>query len=604
MSKARCLRLLEFYLDEGEITPETYKNAKQWLTHAEFAPYRDEVMNLIRPMGLSDSFFQLIPFGTGGRRGTVGVGTNRINARTIAESAQGLANHILASDTGGALKKRGVVISYDVRNTSEEFSVICAEVLAAAGIQVYLFDGPRSTPELSFAIRHLKCAAGVILTASHNPPSDNGFKAYWEDGGQLVAPNDKLVLDQVKRVRKIARMPLSLAKKKKRVRIIGAAVDNAYFNKLQTLDLTPKRNTTLVFSPLHGTGMTTIPRALAQMGFKKVHMPPEQTTLDGNFPTVKDHYPNPEMPAALEVAVELGRKVNADLVMATDPDADRLGVFVPDKKGEFTYLTGNQVGAMLCHFVLDSLSRAKKMPAQPFIITTLVSTKMARAIADSFGVETFDDLLVGFKWMAQLLDRKEKQGEDLSNFLFAFEESIGFLRGSFVRDKDAAAGAVTAAQLAAVCKSKKMSLLDYLDRLYAQYGYFKEIQFSRFLHGSAGSARMDKLMQTLRTSPPETIGGLAVHAIADRQSGIRRVVSTGEAFEIPGAKGNVLVFELDKQGFTSLTVRPSGTEPKVKYYVAAFGQPGPGLAATKKKVEKLVAKLIRGAKALEQKILG
>jgi len=603
MSKASCLRLLKAYLDLGAITPETYKNARKWLTNPQFAQYQEEVMDLIRPTALSDAFYQVIPFGTGGRRGIVGVGTNRLNARTMAESAQGLANHIIKVDKGGALAKRGVAVGYDVRNTSEEFSKITAEVLAAAGITVYLFDGPRPTPVISFAIRHLKCVAGAIVTASHNPPTDNGFKAYWEDGGQIVPPNDKLILAQVKKVKKTHRMPLDKARKKGLVKIIGKKVDNAYFRKVRSFALTKARNAVIVFSPLHGTGAVTIPRALKEMGFKKVYMPEDQVEMDGDFPTVKNNYPNPEMPAAMEKAVELGQKVKADIVMASDPDADRVGFFAPDKKGDFVYITGNQMGAMLCHYICHSLTVSKAMPKNPIILTTLVTTRMARAIGESFGVKVIDDLLVGFKWMAMVMHKYELKGKDTKDFIYGFEESIGYLRGDFARDKDAVAGSVTAAQLTAWCKARKMSLLDYLDSLYKKYGYFKEYQFSKFLRGSAGAVMMGKLMATLRNNPPKKIGGKKVYKVIDRLTGKSLDVKTGKVAGVDGEKSNVLVYLLDKEGYTSVTIRPSGTEPKLKHYMAAFEKPGKSLAATKSKVDKIIMKLSRATEKMEEEIL-
>lgn len=602
MSKARYLRLLKCYKDLGEITPETYKNAKKWLTNPEYAEYREDVERMIRPVELSDSFYQMIPFGTGGRRGTVGVGTNRINERTIAESAQGLANHILAVDKDGKLKKRGVAIGYDVRPTSESYAKLVADILVTSGVRVFLFEGPRPTPVLSFAIRHLGCIAGAILTASHNPPSDNGFKAYWEDGGQVVPPNDRLILKQVKKVKKI-NLPAAGAKRSKLIKIIGKKVDEAYFAAIAKLALVNKRSASIVYSPLHGTGVVTVPRVLSDMGFKKVFMPKEQVEMNGYFPTVKDNYPNPEMPAAMSVAVELGKKKKADLVMASDPDGDRLGVFAPDRKGQFVYLTGNQVGAMLFHFICESLTRNKAMPANPFALTTLVSTRMARAIAESYNVKITDDLLVGFKWMARVLHEKESAGEDLSDFIFSFEESIGFMRGGFVRDKDCVSGAMTIAELTAWCKSRRMSLLDYLDKLYEKYGTFREYQFSKFLRGKEGSVMMDHLMQSLRSNPPQKIGTYKVHTVIDRQAGTHLETATGKVTPVKGTKGNVIVFELDKFGYTSVTVRPSGTEPKVKHYFSAFGKPGKNPAATKKRVDGLINKLAAATEKLEEEIL-
>lgn len=603
MSKPKALKLLKFYLEQGEITEETYSNARKWLTRPEYAEFKDEVIDLIRPVGLSDAFYTLIPFGTGGRRGQTGAGTNRINARTIGESAQGLANTILKLDKNGELKKRGVVVAFDVRITSGEFATITAEVLAAAGIKTYLFDAPRPTPMLSFAIRNLGCVSGVIITASHNPPSDNGFKAYWEDGGQVVPPNDKKILAEVKKVRTISRMPLDKAAAKKLVVMVGSKEDEAYFEKMKTLNYYKGRKAKIVFSPLHGTGVASVPRVLADLGFKNVHMPPDQVEMNGRFPTIKDNYPNPEIPAAMDRAVKLGKEIGADVVMASDPDADRLGVFVPDGTGEFVYLTGNQVGSMLCHFICEQLLKNKAMPDNPFMLTTLVSTRLVRAIGDSFGVAVRDDLLVGFKWMAEVLSCEEEKGRPLSDFIFSFEESIGFMIGAFVRDKDAAAGASVLAQLTAYCVAKKISLMDYLNSIYEKYGYFKEHQFSTFLRGAAGNQMMDALMKNLRENPPEKIGSHNVHAFIDRETGQYLDMGTRQTSDVVGTRGNVLVYFLDKQGFTSVTMRPSGTEPKIKHYISAYAPMGKNLAATRKKVDQLVKELSAATEALEENIL-
>ncbi len=570
MNAKDALRLLDLLREAGEIDETTHANAHRWLTEPEYKAYRDDVAAMLRPTALIDAFYTTIPFGTGGRRGTVGVGTNRMNERTIAESAQGLAQYILDADPKGALAKRGVVIAYDVRTHSKKFSEIAASVLSAAGVRVYLFDGPRSTPELSFAIRHLKCASGVVITASHNPPTDNGFKAYWSDGGQVVAPHDKGILDRVMAVTAIRKMPLAKAKTAGLVRLVGKEIDDAYLARFpKDLWLADERAVKIVYTPLHGTGVTIIPAALRAMGFSDVMMPREQTRMDGGFPTVPKNYPNPEEPAAMGEAVRLATKIRADIVLATDPDADRLGAFAPDANGEFRYVTGNQMGAALCHFTLTCLRERKAMPKKPFVLTTLVSTQLVRAICERFRVRVTDDLLVGFKFMADILREAEAKGEH-ENFVYGFEESIGFLRGTFVRDKDSAAAAVTCAQMMARLVAEGRTFWDYLDQLAVEFGFFAEDQFSVFLHGADGMNRMGRIMATLRTSPPREVAGLRVHRVIDRKTNTSRDTTTGAVKKIKGFTGDVVQLWFDDAGKTRLTVRPSGTEPKIKHYAAAY----------------------------------
>ncbi len=593
------VRLLDVYRDMGEITEATYRNAKAWLTQPEYAEYRERVFELIRPVPLIDAFYQLIPFGTGGRRGRVGVGSNRLNKRTIGESAQGVAAYIKKQDADGSLAERGVVIARDVRPSSEEFARLTAEVIAANGIKVYLFDGPRSTPLLSFAVRHLHTIAGVVITASHNPPTDNGFKAYWEDGGQMVAPHDKAVLEEVANVGAIERIDLEEAQRAGLIETLDDRVDRAYLEMVRRdYDVCAERDACIVYSPLHGTGVTIVPPALEALGFADVHMPPAQVEMNGRFPTVRDNYPNPEIPAAMDLAVALGRQVNADVVMASDPDADRVGVFVPDGQGDFVYLTGNTVGAMMLEFLLARLRENDRLPAKGYVLTTLVSTKLVRKIGEAYGVEVVDDLLVGFKNMAADILQREENGLDPALMLFSFEESIGYMRSHEVRDKDSAAGACLLAQLAAWCKAHGMSLLDFRKRLYATYGYFKESQFSVFLEGEAGAEQMRYLMDQLRNHPPARIAGYTVYAIVDRLNATRRVIATGKMEKAGPETSNVLIFELSADGLTSLAIRPSGTEPKIKHYIAHAGA-----AKEKATVDETVALLEAEIKRIEREII-
>jgi len=596
---AHYLKILDFYLEVGEIDRQTYDNAKTWLTEKQYGDFHEGVMDLIRPTPLIDAFYQIIPFGTGGRRGTVGVGSNRMNTRTVGESAQGLAATIREQDADGSLAARGVVVAHDVRLSSEEFTRITASVLAANGVKVFLFDGPRSTPLLSFAVRYLNCIAGVVVTASHNPPSDNGFKAYWEDGGQVVAPHDKAILEQVKKVEQIEAMDLEAAKSKGLVETLDDRIDRAYFEMVKRdYVVCDERKATIVFSPLHGTGLTVVPPALKAVGFTDVHMPPEQIKMDGSFPTVPKNYPNPEMPEAMQQAVLLGKQVGADIVTASDPDADRLGVFVPDGTGEFVYLTGNTFGAMLVDFVLERLHEQNILPEKAYVLTTMVSSRSIRKICEAYGVDVVDDLLVGFKNIAYEILRREGEGIPGEAMVFSFEESIGYMAGHLVRDKDSGAAAVVGAQMTAWCKAQGMTLLDRLHQMQEKYGYFKEEQFSVFLKGEAGAEQMSYLMDQFRTNPPKEIAGFKVHAIVDRQTAKRTVTATGESENISPITSNVLVFELSADGLTRVSIRPSGTEPKIKHYIAHWGE-----LKEKATVDQTAADLIDAVRKMEQEIL-
>jgi phosphoglucomutase len=568
-------KLLTALRDLGEIDAETYRNAHAWLTDPAYAEFRDAVIELLRPTPLIDAFYQIIPFGTGGRRGQVGVGANRMNARTVGESAQGVAAYIKSQDRDGSLARRGVVVACDVRLSSAEFTRITAEVLAAHGVKVYLFDGPRSTPLLSFAVRFLGTIAGVVITASHNPPSDNGFKAYWEDGGQMVAPHDKAVLEEVRRVATINRIDLEQAQTQGLVEVLDDRVDRAYLAMVKReCDLCPDREATLVYSPLHGTGVTIVPLALDALGFPDVHMPPEQTTLDGHFPTVPKNYPNPEVPAALERAIALGKRLGADIVMASDPDADRLGVAAPDGKGEFVHLTGNQFQSLMLEFVLARLKESGRLPKDAYVLTTQVTTKMLRRLAEAFGVEIADHLLVGFKNIAEEIRRRESAGRPASSMVFACEESIGYMRSAEVRDKDSGAAAAIAGQMAAYYKKRGKTLLQRLHELWAQYGYFADAQFSVFLEGEAGADLMKKLMESLRRDPPKAIAGLPVSAVIDRQQDVHWDLAASATRTMGLARSNVLTFALGAAGLSAVTIRPSGTEPKIKHYIAHHGDFG------------------------------
>lgn len=593
----RYLAILDYFRESGEISEETHRNARLWLTDPAYAEFQEQVLALIRPTPLIDAFYQVLPFGTGGRRGTVGIGSNRLNSRTIGESAQGVASYIARQDQDGSLAARGVVVAHDVRLSSAEFAVITAEVLAANGIKVYLFDGPRSTPLLSFAVRYLQAVAGVVITASHNPPSDNGFKAYWEDGGQVVAPHDQAILEAVRQVKEIERIDLERAKAQGLVEVLDGRVEDAYFKMIKRdLDFGGPRAATIVYSPLHGAGVTIVPRALQEFGFTEVRMPPSQVEMDGHFPTVPDHYPNPEVPAAMGAAIELAREVKADLAVASDPDADRLGVCLPDGKGGMVYLTGNQFQPLLLDFVLQRLQALGRLPERAYVVTTLVTTKMIRAIAEHYGVEAVDHILVGFKNVAEEMHKRELAGLPADRMVFASEESIGYMLHHEVRDKDSATAAVCAAQMAAYYKAQGKSLLQRLYELYTEHGYFADRSFSVFLYGEAGAAQMAKLMDALRNHPPREIAGLPIAGITDRRADTFLDTATGRKETLGLSKSNVLAYALG--GGASVVIRPSGTEPKIKHYLAYRGS-----WAKRKAVDGKIAELEQAVRRLEQDIL-
>lgn len=553
-----------------KLSDKAYQNVLKWLTSPDYQEYHAAIVALIAQGNfteLEDTFHTMIPFGTGGRRGTCGVGPNRINRRTIGESAQGLAAYI--SRFGEAAKQRGVVIACDTRNTSQEFAEFTAKVLCGNGIKTYLFTSFRATPELSFAVRHIGTIAGVVISASHNPPSDNGFKAYWEDGGQVVPPHDKAIIEEVNKVTTLHVMELDKAEQQGLLRYIDQDVDVPYHQAVLGLALTTNRNVRIVYSPLHGTGQTSILPVLRQAGFQDLHIVEAQMTPDGNFPQVKKNFPNPELPAVYEMAMDLAKQVDADVGMTSDPDADRLGVFCKhvDVQGQTQWmlLNGNQVGVILVDFLLRTLKQQGKLPAKGVVVKTLVTTDLASVIARTFGMLTVDDLLVGFKYIAEVIRNLPADHE----FLFGLEESLGYLRGTFTRDKDAATAALTLAELAADLKAQGKSLYDRLNEIYKQYGYFQENLKNVYVSGAEGVARVNRMMAGLRTQLPQALAGTPVVEVIDRKTGNVLDPKTGQVLRtMEGAKGDVLVYVLSADGHTRVTIRPSGTEPKIKYYGA------------------------------------
>ncbi len=554
---------------EGRISASAAANMRRWLSEAPFARFRPRLIEDIEagrwPI-LDDAFYTVLEFGTGGRRGKrYPVGTNVLNDRTIGESARGLADYVTARK--GARAPRSCVIARDTRHQSPEFAELCARVLAAAGFKVYLFAEPRSTPLLSFAVRHLGCDAGIMITASHNPPSDNGFKCYDATGGQVIPPDDAGIIACVKAVsdRAIPEKPFADARADGSIVLAGPELDDAYIAAVVAESVSPARDLSIVYTPMHGVGETSVAAALKRAGFGKVNILASQRTPDGDFPSVPGHVANPEIPRTLEPAIAEARATGADLVIASDPDADRIGVAVPttgDPSGGWTTLDGNQIGVLLSAFVMKQTKAMGKLRPDHYLITTLVTSQMARALALREGVRVEDNLLVGFKWIGQRIDQAGPAG-----FLFGFEESHGYLKGTHVRDKDAATAALLFAELAATVKDRKQTVLEYLDDLYLEVGHHADRLINKVMEGREGLEQIRTLMAAFRADPPRSVAGLAVTEVHDYKTHeIRPVAGPGEVRPLPQPAGDLLIFQTEAPG-TRFAVRPSGTEPKIKFYL-------------------------------------
>ncbi len=555
----------------GQISSSAAANIKRWLAEPPFAAYRDRLVEDIEAgkwKVLDDAFYAVLEFGTGGRRGRMyPVGTNVLNARTMAESARGLADYVTRSK--GADSPRSCAIARDTRHNSPEFARSCARVLAAAGFKVYLFPEYRSTPLLSFAVRYLKCDCGIMITASHNAPSDNGFKCYNSAGGQVIPPDDSGIIDCVKEAsdREIPEKDYDEAIKDGSIVLVGPEVDEAYTSAVVGESVSPARDVSIVYTPMHGVGETSVAASLLKAGFTKLNVLASQRTPDGDFPNVPGHVSNPEIPKTLRAAIDEARATGADLVLASDPDADRIGVGLPvtgDPKGEWTTIDGNQIGALLAAFVMKEVGARGKLRPDHYLVTTLVSTEMVRDLARREGVQIEDNLLVGYKWIAKRIDDKGPAG-----FLFGFEESHGYLKGTHVRDKDAAVASLLFAELAATVKDRRQTVLEYLDNLYIDVGHYGERQVNKTLEGREGVAQIQKLMAAFRANPPKSAGGLALTEVRDYKTHeVRAIAGPGGTNPLPEPSGDILIFQTEAQG-TRFAVRPSGTEPKIKLYLFA-----------------------------------
>ncbi|PTM04165.1 MAG: phosphoglucomutase [Bacteroidetes bacterium] len=554
------------------------KNAKEraeaWLQGPYDEATQAETQRLIKEGGdaLLDAFYQDLDFGTGGLRGIMGVGTNRVNKYTLGAATQGLANYLNAQFPNEQIK---VAIAYDSRHNSKSFSRQVAEVLSANGIKVFLYEELRPTPALSFAIRHLNCQSGIVLTASHNPPAYNGYKVYWSDGGQLVPPHDKGVISEVRAVKADE---VRYDFKEDLIEIIGDAVDQAYLAEVQKLSLTTegKKDLAVVFTSIHGTSITLVPPAMKNAGFEKLSIVEEQAKPDGDFPTVVS--PNPEESEALSMALAQAERENADMVIGTDPDADRVGIAVRNLEGELELLNGNQAASVLIDYLLSQWQKAGKFTGKEYVAKTIVTTDLIAKIAEGYNVAC-PECLTGFKWIADIIRKHE--GE--YTFIGGGEESYGYMIGEFVRDKDAVASAMMLAEAAAYAKSQGSSFYESLVQVYVKFGFYLETLVSLKREGIKGQAEIAQMMEDFRHKTPESIAGERIVKVLDYQSSESKEVASGAITAIDLPKSNVVQFVTDKG--TKITARPSGTEPKIKFYVSVNDKLASADAFKEKKAE-------------------
>ncbi|RDU24061.1 phospho-sugar mutase [Anaerosacchariphilus polymeriproducens] len=532
---------------------------------------------------IQDRFYKDLEFGTGGLRGIIGAGTNRINIYTVRKATQGLANYILKQEK----EEKSVAIAFDSRRMSSEFAMEAALCLAGNGIKVYLFEELRPTPELSFAVRHLGCIAGIVITASHNPPEYNGYKVYWEDGAQITYPKDVEIIAEVNKVNDYKTVKIidkNEALDSGLLIFIGNEIDSLYMQALKRLVINPDlveqvgKKLKIVYTPIHGTGNVPVRRILKELGFEHVYVVPEQEMPDENFSTVK--YPNPEDKEVFKLALELAKKVDADIILATDPDADRLGVYAKDSKtGQFKAFTGNMSGALICEYLFSQKREKGRLSSKGALVKTIVTTNMADAIAKRYGA-TLIETLTGFKYIGEQIKLFEQNKK--YEFEFGFEESYGCLLGTHARDKDAVVAVMTLCEAAAYYKNLGITLWDQMIRMYETYGYFREDLHTKTFKGAEGAVQIQSLLDSLRENPLKEVGGYQVKSISDFLTGEKKYLGDGKAEKIKLLKSNVLYYELENDAW--FCVRPSGTEPKIKYY---FGVNGFGFEDSEKKLEQL-----------------
>jgi phosphoglucomutase/phosphomannomutase len=576
-----ALKILDSAAAAGKLSPKAVENIRAWLTAPYLAAYAAQVAEHLAAgkfKQLDDVFWTTIPFGTGGRRGALyPIGTNAINDRTIGESAQGLADYV--RQVVGQ-KPLACAIAYDTRHRSREFAELCAEIMAAAGFKVWFLDGYRSTPELSFAVRYKHCDCGIMITASHNPPTDNAVKVYWSTGGQLLSPHDTNCIDNVYKVQEISRLPWTEGLASGQIIYCQEEVDLEFVAAVLKQSVPGPRDLKIIYSPLHGVGASAVCPVLAGAGFKDVELYGPHAAPDPDFTNVPNHIANPENSIVFDAIIERAKQSGADLILATDPDCDRLGCAAPltmTKDSPWSTLTGNQVGALVTDSLLAARKKAGTLSSDLYIVKTLVTTDLIKRIADSHGVQTAGNLLVGFKYIGGEMDRRGPK-----NFVFGAEESYGFLAGDHVRDKDAAMASLLVAELAAKLKSEGRTLHEMLDALYVKYGVHSEAQVNVQMPGEQGMDMMKALMAKFRAAPPEALAGMKLASVRD-YLGDTVTPAGGKPTPLDGPRGDMVILDLEPQG-NYVAVRPSGTEPKVKFYVFAYDPPSAtvDIAAVKK----------------------
>ena len=555
-------------MENQELIKQVTEKAEKWLTPAYDAETQAEVKRMLEnpdKTELIDSFYKDLEFGTGGLRGIMGAGTNRMNIYTVGAATQGLSNYLNKCFAGK--KDISVVVGHDCRNNSDKFAKISADIFSANGIKVYLFDDLRPTPEVSFAIRHFGCQSGINITASHNPREYNGYKAYWDDGAQVLAPHDTAIIEEVN---KVTVDDIKFNGNKDLIQIIGKEVDKVYLDMVHSISIDPEvirrqKDLSIVYTPLHGAGRVLIPDSLKEWGFENINCVPEQMVKDGNFPTVVS--PNPENAEALSMAIALAKKIDADIVMASDPDADRVGMACKDDKGEWVLINGNQTCLIFLYYIIKNRIAMGKMQPNDFIVKTIVTTELIKAVADKNKIE-MRDCYAGFKWIA----REIRLSEGKQQYIGGGEESYGFLAEDFVRDKDAVSACSLLAEICAWAKDQGKTLYDVLMEIYVEYGFSKETTVNVVKPGKSGAEEIKAMMDNFRANPPKEIGGSAVSLIKDYKT-----------LELTDAQGNVSKLDMPEtsnvlQYFTvdgtKISVRPSGTEPKIKFYIEVKGEMG------------------------------
>ena len=556
-------------MENQELIKMVTEKAEKWLTPAYDAETQAEVKRMLEnedKTELIECFYKDLEFGTGGLRGIMGVGSNRMNIYTVGAATQGLSNYL--NKNFADLEQISVCIGHDCRNNSRLFAEISADIFSANGIKVYLFESMRPTPEMSFAIRHLGCQSGIILTASHNPKEYNGYKAYWDDGAQVLAPHDKGIIDEVNKIASAA--DIKFERNPELVQIIGEDVDSVYLDKVLGISIDPEvikrqKDLSIVFTPIHGTGMKLVPRALKQWGFENVHCVEEQMIESGDFPTVIS--PNPENAEALSMAIALAKKIDADIVMATDPDADRVGMACKDDKGEWVLINGNQTALIFLYYIIKNRKAMGKMKDTDFIVKTIVTTELIKAVADKNNIE-MRDCYTGFKWIA----REIRLSEGKQQYIGGGEESYGFLAEDFVRDKDAVSACTLLAEICAWAKDQGKTLYDVLMEIYVEYGFSKETTINVTKPGKSGADEIKAMMENFRANPPQEIGGSKVILAKDYKT-LKATDGEGNVTDIDMPETSNVLQYFTEDG-SKISVRPSGTEPKIKFYVEVKGEMG------------------------------